>query len=347
MATLRGMPPSPAPPSGSFFAIDRRTWRWVASFGLNPAVAYLTLAAFTGRSNRWSRAGALAVSTHTGLARGRARAALDQLTRLGAVVEECAGSARRASRELVPFHETPVGREAVPEPDRVWLPNALVRAGHLARLRETHDPALLELLVSLYSAENLRDDGGLPRALIARTRPRTRLAHAAGHVVWAWPAVPSHGPATGTIGEAAATLARIDRLAALGLVTWAPHLAEHETDGELLHPLGGGAGGAEHLTGLAHAAARALAPAVVPPSPEEHFALPVAEHIEHAAVVDVVRLALPPRTRPTRAFEAAAARTVARFTTHYTGLAARALRPALRLVVPPAAARPAPRPSTA
>ena len=100
--------------------------------------------------------------------------ASEQLTRLGAVVEECAGSARRASRELVPFHETPVGREAVPEPDRVWLPNALVRAGHLARLRETHDPALLELLVSLYSAENLRDDGGLPRALIARTRPRTR-----------------------------------------------------------------------------------------------------------------------------------------------------------------------------
>ncbi len=87
---------------GDFFAVDRRAWAETCRLGLNPGVAYLVLARFSGRDQRTTKAGANAVETHTGIARARAKAAIRALEQAGLVTE-----ADGITRRIVPAHELP------------------------------------------------------------------------------------------------------------------------------------------------------------------------------------------------------------------------------------------------
>jgi hypothetical protein len=89
--------------TGEFFAIDRRTWARVCALGLNPAVTYLVLARFTGRTNRTTAASVHAVETHTSISRGRARAAIDKLIAAGLATRY--GDAARPRYDLLAFEE--------------------------------------------------------------------------------------------------------------------------------------------------------------------------------------------------------------------------------------------------
>lgn len=64
---------------GQFFAIDRRCFAKACDLGINPAVAYLVLACFTGGDNRTTKAGTQAVEKYAGAARSRAKAAIQAL----------------------------------------------------------------------------------------------------------------------------------------------------------------------------------------------------------------------------------------------------------------------------
>lgn len=87
--------------TGEFFQVDRRTWAKVCALGMNPAVAYLVLARFSGRDNRTTAASTHAIETYTGIARPRARAAIEALTKSGLVKQTQGGA--RPRYDLVPL----------------------------------------------------------------------------------------------------------------------------------------------------------------------------------------------------------------------------------------------------
>jgi hypothetical protein len=87
---------------GEFFAVDRRAWVVACRQGLNPAVAYLVLACFTGRDQRTTKAGVHAVERHAGIARSRARTAIEVLERAGLVTKP---EGKGTTRRIVPAHE--------------------------------------------------------------------------------------------------------------------------------------------------------------------------------------------------------------------------------------------------
>lgn len=101
---------------GEFFAIDVRTWARVCGLGMNPAVAYLVLACFSGRDNTHTAASVNAIETHTGIARSRASEAIQKLIAAGFVRQTQGGT--RPRYELAAFVEIP---GAVPSPEELAL----------------------------------------------------------------------------------------------------------------------------------------------------------------------------------------------------------------------------------
>jgi hypothetical protein len=66
------------------------------------------------------------------------------------------------------------------EPDWIWLPNELVTgaAGEtppIELVRQVQDVMTLRLLIDLYHAQNLRDDGGIDRGIIWRRYERVKV----------------------------------------------------------------------------------------------------------------------------------------------------------------------------
>jgi hypothetical protein len=63
-----------------FFTIDRRTWKLLCGLeDINLVVAYLTIAAGTGKGNRISKWSAVAIQNYTGLAWKRGKPAIARL----------------------------------------------------------------------------------------------------------------------------------------------------------------------------------------------------------------------------------------------------------------------------
>lgn len=90
---------------GNFFAVDRRTFAGVCGLGMNPAVAYVVLARFSGRDNETTAASVNAIEKHTGISRGRARDALQGLCDHGYV--QVLQSGTKPRYQLLPFAEIP------------------------------------------------------------------------------------------------------------------------------------------------------------------------------------------------------------------------------------------------
>ena len=90
---------------GEFFAIDKRTFEAACELGLNPAVAYLTIARGTGRDNAASFWSVNAIEEHTGISRPKAHAAIHLLIDRGLLTKERGGS--RPLYRIVQGHEIP------------------------------------------------------------------------------------------------------------------------------------------------------------------------------------------------------------------------------------------------
>lgn len=94
---------------GHFFAVDRRAFAQACTLGLNPAVAYLVLARFSGGDNRTTKAGTQSVEKYTGISRPRAKLANQALVAHGLV----SSPDERAIKKLIPAHQAP-GCEGFP-----------------------------------------------------------------------------------------------------------------------------------------------------------------------------------------------------------------------------------------
>jgi hypothetical protein len=75
------------------------------------------------------------------------------------------------------------------EPDLIWLPNELVTgAAHeippLELVRQMQDVMTLRLLIDMYHAHNLREDGGVSRQCMWKKYDRVKLNERAQFVVW-------------------------------------------------------------------------------------------------------------------------------------------------------------------
>jgi hypothetical protein len=75
------------------------------------------------------------------------------------------------------------------KPDWIWLPNELVTgaAGEIPPLelvRQTQDPMILRLLIEMYHAQNLREDGGVSRRFMWKTYDRVKVGEHAQFTVW-------------------------------------------------------------------------------------------------------------------------------------------------------------------
>jgi hypothetical protein len=90
---------------GGFFAIDKRAFGTACELGLNPAVAYLTIARGAGRDNAASFWSVNAIEEYTGISRPKANAAVQLLIDNGVLRKERGG--KRPRYQIEPGHEIP------------------------------------------------------------------------------------------------------------------------------------------------------------------------------------------------------------------------------------------------
>jgi hypothetical protein len=217
------------------------------------------------------------------------------------------------------------------EPDLIWLPNELVTGVSaeippLELVRQTQDPMMLRLFIEMYSAQNLREDGGISRRYMWKSYDRVAVGEHAQFTVWGfnggseWVSwgnglASPHRRETLTKEEIAAGknpavdfFRRTGQLTRIGLIEWVPHLVESaEESGEVIHPLGmGGFESIEdRLSRAAHEAGRSL----VTERQYEwainkglHQLVPVPRHIAEVQMIGIARLRYRPRTKMTSAW---------------------------------------------
>jgi hypothetical protein len=215
--------------------------------------------------------------------------------------------------------------------DPIWLPNELVTgaAGEIPPLelvRQTQDPMTLRLLVEMYHAQNLREDGGVSRRFVWEAYNRVKIGERAQLTVWGFGRssrwvnwefglTDPHRREELTKEEKAAGetpavdfFRRTAHLSDLGLIEWVPHLVESgEESGEIIHPVGMGCSDSveDRLGRAAHEAARALLTEGQYEWAVEtgiHQLAPVPRHITNVQMIGIARLRYRPHTRMTAAW---------------------------------------------
>jgi hypothetical protein len=206
------------------------------------------------------------------------------------------------------------------QPDLIWLPNELVTGAldeipPLELVRQTQDPMTLRLLVDLYHAHNLREDGGVARRLLRQEYERHDVGHQGPLAVWGFRPKHLSGRWEGPIAphqdkdnDGKDLWRRVGHLQGLGLLDFVPHLIESVDEcGEIIHPLSVGRSDTieDRLGRAAHEAGRAL----VTEGQYEwainkgiHHLVPVPRHIGNVQMIGIARLRYRPHTRMTAAW---------------------------------------------
>jgi hypothetical protein len=207
----------------------------------------------------------------------------------------------------------------------IWLPNSIVKGtpsgeeSPVLRLRGAGCLWTLRLFVDLYSAQNLRDDGGINPRLVWRPFERRKIGEQGAYTVWGFkPGIGKLWPTCGPFAahesrkkakpkDCSPTWESINLMEAMGLLSFVPHIFENDTAAaEPIHPYGiGGSSEAtiEPLIGsAADEAARAMAlPSKLEEAIEDGFEYfcPVVKTKPRAQMIGVARLTYRPHTRRT------------------------------------------------
>ncbi len=87
------------------------------------------------------------------------------------------------------YHVTDSSAEGISQ-HTIWLPNTIVtgssmgEASPVRRLRGAGCISTLRLFVDLYSAQNLRDDGGISPGLLRQKFDRVKIGERGPHIIW-------------------------------------------------------------------------------------------------------------------------------------------------------------------
>lgn len=314
--------------TAGFFAVGRDTFISACKLGMNPACALLVMACGTGKDNATTRWSAEAVGNHAAIRWTSAKEAIEALC--GAELVSKGGKPARPAYKLKKDGEL------------IWLPRSLVEGAAnelppVSKLRQTQDVMTLRLLVELYSAQNLREDGGVSTKTVFQKYSRRKVGQQGAYTVWeflyqttyvTWSDVAkAHRrekltPEEQQAGKNAGVdfFRRFQTLESLGLVEWVPYLYEGE-DGEPIHPhTSQGLPMERDLWSAAtEATMRMLTPAQL-----EHIvgeSVPVANHITEVQMIGVARLRYRPHTAMTSAWLAQHSAICKGFTETYNALA--------------------------
>ena len=314
--------------ANGFFAVGQDTFTAACGLGINPACALLVMACGTGKDNTTTRWSAEAVGNHVGMRWSAAKEAIDALC--GAALAVKGGKPTRPSYKLKK------------EGAMIWLPRTLVEGAAnevapVAKMRQTQDPMALRLLVELYTAQNLREDGGISTGVYCVEYERRRVGEHGACVVWdftektpwmTWGEVTMPHRDVLTREEEAAKknasgnfFRRFGTLVSLGLVEIVPYLYDGPK-GEPMHALkwNGLEAEKELYEAATEAAARMLGESWA--QSIEGIAVPVQKHIAEATMIGVARLRYRPHTALTSAWWAEHHSACSDFVEHYNGLAA-------------------------
>jgi hypothetical protein len=220
-------------------------------------------------------------------------------------------------------------------PEWIWLPNTLVTGAAaeippLELVRQIQDVMALRLMVDMYQAQVLTEDGGVSRGVIYHQYERHRVGERGEFVVWGFRSKNDYvcwarsdkspieitvahrrdpTEAEKRVGENPGVdfFRRLGLLRRLGLFEWVPTLFESDaSSGEMIHPLGRGAGDEieDQLGRAAHQTAYALLNDSQRRSADEQglILVPVLQHVEQVALFGVARLRYRPQTKMTGAW---------------------------------------------
>jgi hypothetical protein len=235
-----------------------------------------------------------------------------------------------------------------PGENLIWLPNSIVNGtssgeeSPVRRLRSAGCVRTLRLFVNLYSAHNLRDDGGISPRLIRTNFDRQMIGQQGAYIVWGfktsekgWGTLWEKGPFAGfepaKPGEKAPVWVSVELLQSMGLLSFVPHIFENDTKtAEPIHSYGiAGVGEAleQEIGNAANLAARAMAlPSKLTEAAEggfEYFC-PVLKTIPAVQMIGVGRLTYRPNTRRTKAWFAELHNTAPEWIQTYADLLSRA-----------------------
>jgi hypothetical protein len=215
------------------------------------------------------------------------------------------------------------------DPNRIWLPNALVtraaaETSPIELVRQGQDVMTLRLLVDLYHVQNLRDDGGVSRAITWQRYERVKVGQQGPYVVWGFEprgiSVRWDGPAVchrrerltdeeKKAGENAGVdfFRRMTQLAELGLIELVPHLLESDgPDAEIIHALRSAGSGSleDHIGPAAHEAGLAMLNDQQHQYVNSHNLqlVPVLRHLANVKMIGIARLRYRPHTKLTAAW---------------------------------------------
>jgi hypothetical protein len=210
----------------------------------------------------------------------------------------------------------------------IWLPNSIVMGtlsgeeSPVLRLRGAGCVWTLRLFVDLYSAQNLRDDGGINPRLIWRPFERRKIGEQGAYTVWGFkPGIERLWPTSGPFAAHASrkkakpedcypTWESIYLMEAMGLFSFVPHIFENDTaTAEPIHAYGiGGPSEApieQEIGSAADDAARAMVlPSKLDEAIEDGFEYfcPILKTKPMAQMIGVARLTYRPHTRRTSAW---------------------------------------------
>jgi hypothetical protein len=304
--------------------------------GLNEAATFLVLACGSGGDNETSSWSAEAAATRLHMRWRTADTALKNL-----ITHKLVRKVKGGPRPTYKLKK---------RGDLIWLPNTLVdgaadEPSPAARVRQTQDPMCLRLLVELYAAQNLREDGGISTSVTYQSYERERIGQRGEYVVWSftnggswvtWGPVtlPHHRHEDDLTEEERAEgknpgvdfFCRFGLLVSLGLVQWVPYLFEGP-EGEPIHPVWKESDVPEERQ-LAEACERTALNCLTEAQTEYLDDYPgdilaaVSAHVEQVTVIGVARLRYRPWTAMTAAWRA---RTLAQqqYTERYDAVTAR------------------------
>ena len=268
------------------------------------------MASGTGKDNSTTKWSAEAVGNHVGVRWTTAKEAINVLLNLGIVALK-PGKSTRPNYKL-----SKVG-------DLIWLPRSLIEGvanevPPITKVRQTQDVMMLRLLVELYSAQNLREDGGVRADVYRQNYDRRQAGQQAAYTVWdftnkhkevSWTEITRPHRREFLTDEEQEDgknsgvdfFARADRLIALGLIDWVPYLFEGK-EGEPIHALAVNGLPIEQELYLAATDAASRMLTFGQTGHVQGIIVPVPAHIDNVQLVGLMRLHYRPHTRLTAAW---------------------------------------------
>jgi hypothetical protein len=206
----------------------------------------------------------------------------------------------------------------------IWLPNEIVKGttggeeSPVRRLRSAGCIWTLRLFVDLYSAQNLRDDGGISPRIMRKKFDRQKIGQQGAYTVWGFMSGESTHWWTGPFAahrcrtkakqeDESPAWQSLGLLQDMGLLSFVPYIFENDTDtAEPIHVYGiGQTAEAQIEREIGDAADRAARAMALPSKLEEaeedgyEYFCPIPNTKPTAQMIGVARLTYRPRTRRT------------------------------------------------